>query len=77
MKSGVDVYGLSKALISCYTGVIARENPNLVVSAITPGFIDTQMTRGWGATKGPEEGTVSIHHCLFETLEGNGWYYGR
>jgi NAD(P)-dependent dehydrogenase (short-subunit alcohol dehydrogenase family) len=27
-------------------------------------------------TKRPEEGTVSIRHCLFQPLEGNGWYYG-
>lgn len=72
-----DPYGLSKALLSCYSGVLARQYPNLVVSGITPGFIDTQMTAGWGSSKTPEQGTMAIRKCLFETLEhGSGWYYG-
>jgi len=35
----------------------ARRNPDLVVNAMTPGFIATDITRGMGATKKPEEGT--------------------
>ena len=77
LNSSGDPYGLSKALVSCYTGLLAREHPDLMVSAVTPGFIDTQMTAGWGSSKGPEQGTVAIRKCLFETLEyGSGWYYG-
>ena len=34
------------------------------------------MTSGMGASKSPEEGTVSIRHCLFEKLPGNGWPLG-
>ena len=34
------------------------------------------MTRGAGAKLTPEQGTVSIRHCLFADLKGNGWYYG-
>ena len=35
------------------------------------------MTKGFGATKPPEEGTVSIRHCLFQDWGGgNGWYFG-
>ena len=34
------------------------------------------MTRGYGATKPPEEGTVSTMKCLFDELPGNGFYYG-
>eukprot|EP00592_Proboscia_alata_P006204 CAMPEP_0194355864 /NCGR_PEP_ID=MMETSP0174-20130528/3718_1 /TAXON_ID=216777 /ORGANISM="Proboscia alata, Strain PI-D3" /LENGTH=282 /DNA_ID=CAMNT_0039125309 /DNA_START=21 /DNA_END=869 /DNA_ORIENTATION=+ len=72
-----DVYGLSKALVACYTGVLAREHPNLLISCCTPGFIDTQMTEGWGASKSPEQGTAPILHCLFDELEdGSGLYYG-
>jgi NAD(P)-dependent dehydrogenase (short-subunit alcohol dehydrogenase family) len=75
-RSG-DPYGLSKALLSCYTGVLARQHPNLMVSGITPGFIDTQMTAGWGSSKTPEQGTMALRRCLFENLEhGSGWYYG-
>ena len=72
-----DPYGLSKALLSVYTGVLARQYPKLMVSAITPGFIDTQLTAGWGASKSPDEGTLAIKKCLFEDLKyGSGWYYG-
>lgn len=31
---------------------------------------------GKGADLTPEQGTVSIRHCLFNQLQGNGWYYG-
>ncbi len=71
-----DSYGLSKALVACYTGFLARTYPNILSSCVTPGFIDTQMTSGWGASKTPEQGTVPILHTLFDTLEGNGYYYG-
>ena len=71
-----DAYGLSKALVACYTGLFARQHPNIITSCVSPGFIDTQMTAGWGASKSPEQGTVAIKKCLFEELQGNGWYYG-
>lgn len=71
-----NVYGLSKCLVACYTGLLAREFPSLVVSCVSPGFIQTQMTNGYGASKSPEEGTVSIRMCLFDTLTSSGWYYG-
>ena len=35
------------------------------------------MTKDFQGNKKPvEEGTVSIKHCLFADLDGNGWYYG-
>ena len=40
-----------------HTMDLARRNPDLVVNACTPGFILTDITRGMGATKKPEEGT--------------------
>ena len=69
-------YGLSKALLACYTMVLARDHPNITSSSCSPGFIQTKMTDGYGASKTPEEGTVSLLHCLFDKLDGNGWYYG-
>eukprot|EP00532_Pseudo-nitzschia_australis_P013573 CAMPEP_0168224994 /NCGR_PEP_ID=MMETSP0140_2-20121125/12421_1 /TAXON_ID=44445 /ORGANISM="Pseudo-nitzschia australis, Strain 10249 10 AB" /LENGTH=144 /DNA_ID=CAMNT_0008155541 /DNA_START=509 /DNA_END=943 /DNA_ORIENTATION=+ len=70
-------YGLSKGLLACYTCVLSRQYPNLAISCVTPGFIDTQMTAGWGASKKPEQGTLAIRKCLFEPLKhGSGWYYG-
>ena len=71
-----NAYRLSKALVSCYTGILARLHPNIVSSCCSPGYIITQMTEGRGASKEPEEGTVATLKCLFEDLEGNGWYYG-
>jgi carbonyl reductase 1 len=68
-------YGLSKALLASYTRLLAKET-KWQVSCCTPGFIDTKLTAGWGAKKTPEEGTLAIKKCLFEPLEGNGWYYG-
>merc|ERR1711972_918004 len=68
-------YGLSKCLLSVYTEWLAREKGKILSSSITPGFIETNITKGMGASKPPEEGTVSIRHCLFKPLEGNGWFY--
>merc|ERR1712187_365418 len=69
-------YGISKCLLNLYTEAFAKEYPNIWSSSVSPGFIDTKIVAGWGATKPPEEGTVSIRHCLFKDLEGNGWFYG-
>jgi len=69
-------YGLSKALLASYTMLLAKQHPSLLISCCTPGFIDTKLTAGFGATKTPEEGTVAIRHCLFDELDGNGYYYG-
>ena len=66
------VYGLSKAIVNKYTEIIAKENPTLLVSAITPGFIATSMTNGFGAKKTPEEGAQPIIHCLFSDLKESG-----
>ena len=37
-------YGLTKAMLACYTGLFAREHPNILTSCVSPGFIVTQMT---------------------------------
>ena len=66
-------YGPSKALLACYTMLLAKENPSWNISCCSPGFIDTKLTAGWGASKTPEEGTMAIRKLLFEPLEGNGW----
>ena len=46
-----------------YTAFLASTHPYLKINAVSPGFIDKQ-------------GTFSIRHCLFNDLNGNGWYYG-
>ena len=69
-------YGISKALLSLYTMLLAREHPQLLVSCCSPGWIRTRMVGHDGPSKGPEEGTQAIRHCLFGPLEASGWYYG-
>jgi carbonyl reductase 1 len=69
-------YGVSKALLHSYTMLLASQYPSWKINACTPGFIQTKLTAGWGASKSPEEGTVAIRKLLFEDLQGNGWYYG-
>lgn len=69
-------YGLSKALLSLYTMLCAREVPDILFSCVSPGWIRTKLVGHDGPSKGPEEGTTSIRHALFAPLEGNGWYYG-
>jgi len=69
-------YGLSKAGLTAYTMYLAKLYPAIVSSSCSPGFIATAMTKGYGAKLTPEQGTVSLRHCLFGKLGGNGWYFG-
>ena len=39
-------YGLSKAGLNALTLIQAKSYPNLKVTSLTPGFIDTPMTKG-------------------------------
>jgi NAD(P)-dependent dehydrogenase (short-subunit alcohol dehydrogenase family) len=75
-EDAMHAYGISKCLLSLYTEAFAKDYPNIWSSSVSPGFIDTKIVAGWGATKPPEEGTVSIRRCLFQGLDGNGWFYG-
>ena len=69
-------YGLSKACLTAYTVILAKQHPNLVINCCSPGFINTALTAGYGATKPPEEGTVAIKHLLLGDVKGSGWYFG-
>jgi carbonyl reductase 1 len=68
-------YGLSKAGLTAYTIQQAKKYPNLVCTSLSPGFIQTKMTAGFGARLTPEQGTVSLLKCLFEDVV-SGSYYG-
>lgn len=68
-------YGISKAALSALTVLQARKYPKLKVVALTPGFIDTPMTKGFGAKLTAEQGCVSLLKCLFEDVV-SGYYYG-
>jgi NAD(P)-dependent dehydrogenase (short-subunit alcohol dehydrogenase family) len=70
-------YGTSKALLSSYTMLLARTLPEVYVACLSPGFIETTLTKGMGASLTPEQGTVSLRHCLFTApKEESGWFYG-
>jgi NAD(P)-dependent dehydrogenase (short-subunit alcohol dehydrogenase family) len=68
-------YGFSKALLNCHTMEIAERNPSLIINSCTPGWIDTDLTRGMGARDPPSKGTRSVMKCLFD-CESRGHYYG-
>ena len=79
-------YGLSKALANAYTLHLAREYPQFVINACTPGFIATDLTLplagGRGRSpedmgmKSPREGAAVAIFLLFGAPEGTGHYYG-
>lgn len=81
-----NAYGLSKACANAYTRIVAREHPELIVNACTPGFIETDMTRHYVAGQGksaaelgmksPAEGTRSTMFLLFGAPGGSGRYFG-
>ena len=70
-------YCFSKTVCHVYSIMTAKKYPNLMVSVVTPGFVDTGMTAKFPGDKIPvESGTVSSRHCLFADLGGSGWFYG-
>merc|ERR1719162_1228083 len=68
-------YGLSKAALNALTLIQAKAYPNLKVVSLSPGFIDTPMTKGFSAKLTPEQGCVSGLVCLFGPVT-SGHYYG-
>jgi len=79
-------YGLSKACANALTLHLARECPQFVINACTPGFIATDLTlrdqdqRGMRpeelGMKSPREGASSAIYLLFGKPGGSGHYYG-
>jgi len=80
-------YNMSKAAENALTLVHARENPRLSVNAVTPGFIDTDLTapmRGGKPAadfgmKQPDDGAVPVVHVLMSdevAAQQAGRYYG-
>lgn len=74
-SASMGAYGLSKAGLTAYTMQQATQHPNLLCTSLSPGFIDTAMTAGFGAKLTPEQGTISLIRCLFGEVTG-GYYYG-
>ena len=74
---GIPSYGLTKAIIHKYSEITAKANSKLIVSAVTPGFVETNLTAKVGGNKlTPEQGCKSTLHTLFADLGGSGFYFG-
>jgi NAD(P)-dependent dehydrogenase (short-subunit alcohol dehydrogenase family) len=81
-----NAYGLSKACTNTYTLQLARRHPHLRINSCTPGFIETDLTRGYAESQGkppaelgmksPDDGARCPLFLLFGEPEGNGHYYG-
>lgn len=76
---GKDPYGASKALLNAYTALHARQEPHLIINSVTPGWIQTDMTQGSGASNPPSRGAIppcwlAMDNAL--TREPTGRYYG-
>eukprot|EP01038_Epipyxis_sp_PR26KG_P011611 gene11611-15549_t len=71
-----DSYGISKACVNILTMQTAISNPSVCILACTPGFIATDLTKGFGATLPPEAGTKAPLFCLFDESVTSGFYYG-
>jgi len=77
-----EYYGLSKALLNAYTYHTAKLNPHLVVNAVSPGLIKTDMTDqqpALNATKPPSEGAIPIVYLMLDeevAKKPQGRYYG-
>jgi len=80
-------YNMSKAAENALTLLHARENPRVTVNAVTPGFIDTDLTapmRGGASAadfgmKTPDDGAVPVVHVLMSdevNSQPPGRYYG-
>lgn len=79
MDYSSDSYGLSKALLNAYTALHAQSEPDLIINSCSPGFIDTDITRGMGASKTPMQGAVApVELLMSDDVAKNptGWYYG-
>lgn len=71
-------YQASKALVSAYTRVLARDNPALRVNCVHPGYVQTEMNRNTGDLTAAEGARVSVAVALADQQAGvTGAYFDR
>jgi NAD(P)-dependent dehydrogenase (short-subunit alcohol dehydrogenase family) len=69
-------YGISKAANCAVTIAYARQFPNLLITSLSPGYVETRMTSTFSGNKiTPAQGCTSLFKCLFDTVT-SGCYYG-
>jgi NAD(P)-dependent dehydrogenase (short-subunit alcohol dehydrogenase family) len=80
MPDGGDPYGASKALLNAYTVIHAKIEKDLMINAVSPGYIATELMAGYGATNPPSKGAVPLCFLMmdeeFIPNSPNGRYYG-
>eukprot|EP00955_Chlamydomonas_euryale_P103892 365530-Chlamydomonas_euryale.AAC.29 len=79
-------YGLSKACVNLLTMMYAREHPNLKINAVSPGYIETDLTRPIAQARGmqptdmgmksPDNGAIAPVFLMMGDVKSSGWYYG-
>ena len=75
---------MAKALVVAYTNICAKKYMGKIgFYSIEPGMVDTPMTKKMPSflkkgIKTPDQGTVSIKHCLFNTSNDtqSGHFFG-
>ena len=73
-------YYVSKACINAMTAIFARQNPDLLISACCPGWVETEMGRQVGNSppKTPEEGARIPVKLAFDDIGGvSGKYWAN
>lgn len=70
-------YQASKALVSAYTRVLARDNPVLRVNCVHPGYVQTEMNRNTGDLTAAEGARVSVAVALADQGGVTGAYFDR
>ncbi|KAK3158572.1 hypothetical protein QOZ80_2AG0138920 [Eleusine coracana subsp. coracana] len=70
-------YQVSKALVSAYTRILARENPALRVNCVHPGYVQTEMNCNTGNLTAAEGANVSVAIALAEPGGLTGAYFDR
>lgn len=70
-------YALSKLFLSLHVKVLANLFPDYSFCAITPGFTDTDMTKGMNAPRTPEDAAEHICSLALQELPSgmNGEYF--
>eukprot|EP00931_Biecheleriopsis_adriatica_P023243 TRINITY_DN14721_c0_g1_i2.p1 TRINITY_DN14721_c0_g1~~TRINITY_DN14721_c0_g1_i2.p1 ORF type:complete len:284 (+),score=46.31 TRINITY_DN14721_c0_g1_i2:74-925(+) len=81
---GDAVYGVSKALLNCYTARLAQDNPQFKINSCSPGAIATDLFKDYKCacilrllTASPDKGTKAPMYLLFAEVEGNGCFYHK
>jgi NAD(P)-dependent dehydrogenase (short-subunit alcohol dehydrogenase family) len=75
-----NAYGASKALLNAYTALHAKSETDWIINSCTPGFIQTDMTKGTSPSNPPARGAIPPCYLMMdeETIPRNptGRYYG-